>query len=555
MMTLLIRWFGGGANGLLVLALAVTLGLIVGSIRVRGVRLGVSAVLFVALVFGQFGWTIAPGALPFVRDFALVLFIYTIGLQVGPGFFSSFRDEGIKLNLLALAIVILGALLTAGVIVVGRYPRESASALYSGAFTTTPGFAAGEEALRAALRGRDREVSEVAGQAFTVTYPFGLIGPILAVILLRKLFGVRMEDELKALSEQALARNPPRVFRDIEVTSDQVIGKRLGEIPLLRRGGIILARLLRDGCVTIPNSTTEVARGDVFRAVGTAAALDGLVALFGRFSTQDLEQMPGEIELATLIVTNRHVLGRSLRELNLRARTGVVISRVFRAGTELEPQADFRLHFGDHVTAVGPRTAMKDVESELGNRSDALNRAELVPIFLGVALGILVGSIPLAIPGLGTNLKLGLAGGPMIVAILLSRLGKMGAVIWYLPDPAAQLLRDFGMAVFLACVGLQAGDHFVERVAASGITVAFWGAAITMLPPLVVCTFARLVLRMNFVTLSGLAAGGMTNSPALLFASEMTGSKSPALTYAAVYPLAMLVPIFCSQVLAIALVK
>jgi putative transport protein len=290
--------------------------------------------------------------------------------------------------------------------------------------------------------------------------------------------------------------------------------------------------------------------GDVFRAVGARAVLEELTAVMGRRSAVDLGSASKDVRRLELVVTRTAVLRRTLRELDLIRRTGVTVTRVNRAGVELAPRANVRLQFGDRVHVVGPEAGLTMVETELGNCQETLNRPQLVPIFLGIFLGVLVGSIPLRVPGLSSTISIGLAGGPMLAAILLSQLGNIGSVVWYMPVAANQLFRDFGLAVFLACVGLQAGDHFVERVVNQhGLVFIAWGAAVTVLPVLIVAILARWRFKTNFVTLSGWVAGAMTSSPALLFANDMVGSDAPAVAYAAVAPLGTLLPILCAQLL------
>ena len=552
------RWIGMTAGhsvawGLATLSLAVTLGLALGAIRVRGMKLGVSGVLFAALALGQAGLTVDPNVLEFLRDFALILFVYALGLQVGPAFLSSLREEGLRLNVMSLAAVVLGALMTLAIVKVAGLPRVWASGLYAGAFTTTPGLAAGQEALRTSVADPAAALAKT-GLAYTVTYPFGVIGPILVIVALRKMFGVRMEEERASLAAAEQLRRPPVETMDFEVTHEQHAGKALKSHPLLREHPIVLSRLLRQNIMQVPTGETEVQLGDIYRAVGPRPVLMELVEAFGKLTTLNVNDAAGDVRRMDLVVTRTRVLRRSLQELNLIRRTGVTIARIERSGVDLAPRASLRLQFGDRLTAVGPEAGLKAVESEIGNCPETLNRPQLVPIFLGIVLGVLVGSIPLKVPGLHTTLKIGLAGGPMIVAIVLSQFGNIGSVIWYMPVAANTLFRDFGLAVFLACVGLRSGDNFVQNLTHSGgFTLVAWGALITIVPALLVGWLARKMLRMNFITLAGWVAGAMTSSPALMFADDLAHSDAPAVPYAAVAPLALLTPILCSQLLVVVL--
>ena len=339
-----------------------------------------------------------------------------------------------------------------------------------------------------------------------------------------------------------------------EVTSPAHAGIIVeGNHHLLEGKPITFSRMLRGNAVTVPTKDTVVHVGDIFRARRHASSNFRHSSPPSDATTSvDLDKISGDIHRMELVVTRTHVLRKSLRELDLIRRTGVTIGRVNRAGVDLVPTASLKLAFADQVTVVGPAAGLKIIETELGNCHDTLNRSQLVPIFLGIVLGVVVGSIPFRFPGQHATLRIGLAGGPLLAAIALSQFGNIGSIVWYMPTSANQLFRDFGLAVFLACVGLQAGDHFLQHaIQGAGISLLLWGAAITTLPVFAVGCFALKFLKMNFITLSGWVAGAMTSSPALLFADEMAQSDAPAVAYAAVAPLAMLVPIICAQMLAI----
>jgi putative transport protein len=540
-------------SGLATLSLAVAIGIALGNIRIFGVRLGIAAVLFSALFFAQLRLTIDPRVLDYFRDFALVLFVYTIGLQLGPGFVASLRAEGVRLNVLAVAVVVLGAVFTAGIVVMAHLPRDRAAGLYTGGFATTPALAAGQEALRQIIEshgGDARKAVANTNLAYSVAYPFGLTGPILLVVLFRLLFRIDMKDELRKLTESEQVRRPPLAVADVEVSNPALAEISLRDRRFHHDHGVLFTRLFRDGVQQVPSATTTLKLGDVVRAIGPQRDLDELIQMMGKRGEIKPGDSGNQIERMELLVTCAHVLGKSLRELNLTNRHGVTLARIHRAGADLPATAVTKLHFGDNVVAVGPAEGLKAVETELGNSTEAMNYTQLIPIFLGIWLGVIVGSIPLAIPGLNTSIRIGLAGGPMLVAIVLSRLGNIGSIVWYMPPAANQVLRDFGMALFLACVGFQSGDRFVQKLLfEGGLPLVGWGAIVTIVPMFLVGLFGRLVWKMNFITLSGLISGAMTSSPTLLFANEITESTSPAVAYAAVYPLAMLIPVFCAQVL------
>ncbi len=547
---------GSVAGGLATLSLAVTLGLLLGAVRVRGAKLGVAAVFFSSLILSSMGLRVNDLILQFLRDFALIIFVYTIGLQVGPGFFSSLRAEGLLLNACAVATLLLGAILSAVVVLGAHLPHESAAGIFTAGFATSPSLAAAQGALqdRFGHTPTGDTLAANVGLVYAIGYPFGLIGPILLVTIFKALFRVDLAKERAALKAREEVRRPPIGFVDIEVTKPEVAGTALRDHELIQSSGIVLSRLLRDQKVTVPTGSTVIHVGDVYRVVGNKPQRAAAARLLGHVSSTSLDNVSGDIQRVRLLVTHRAALRKSLRELDLIRRFGVTITRVTRAGIELQPRADLSLKFGDNVAAVGPSEGLKKVEAELGNSVDVINRPQLVPVFLGIVLGVIVGSIPIALPGMHGAIRIGLAGGPMIVAILLSRLGSLGSIVWYMPVSARNLFRDFGMAVFLSCIGLEAGEGFFGMIASHhGVMLLLWAAVITLVPMLIVGAFMRLVLKINFITLSGFIAGAMTSSPTLLFANELTESSAPSLGYAAVYPLSMLTPIFCAQVLATAL--
>jgi putative transport protein len=543
---------GSVGTDLALLSLAVAIGLAIGAIRIRGLRLGISGVLFSALIFGQLGASIDPKVIEFLRDFALIIFMYALGLQVGPGFGASLQADGVRLNALSLCVIALGAMLT--MLIAPKLPDAMSPGLYSGAFTTTAGLAAAQDALRSAAdKASGESAAARAALAYSITYPFGIVGPMLVIVIVRWMFGVRVEEEKAALMALEESRRPQIEVMDFEVTEPTFAGRKLRDCPRLKGSEIIFTRLVRGGVGVVPTADTQVQVGDLYRAVGPKPRLDELMATMGRRSSTDLSTAQGDLSRMDVVVTRTHVLHRSLQELNLIHRTGVTIANVNRSGVNLMPSGSLRLAFADRLIVVGPKAGLAMMEAELGNSSETLNHAQLIPIFLGIVLGVIVGSIPLALPGLHGPLRMGLAGGSLLAAIALSRLGSIGTIVWYMPAAANQLFLNFGLAVFLACVGFQAGDHFIQRAAtSSGLGLFLWGVLVTMLPVGLVACFARMVLKINFLSLSGWIAGAMSSSTTLLFATELTGSNTVAVTYAAVVPLATLAPIICCQLLAIA---
>lgn len=548
--------YGSVSGALAILSVTIVLGMVLGAIKVRGVSFGVVAVLFVGLTMSWLGLAIDDSVLGFLRDFAMILFIYPIGLQVGPSFFSSLRAEGLRLNLLGLLAVALGAVFTAIIVLGAHLPRELTYGLYTGAFATTPAFAAGEEAIRDKLpEGEQRAAAmQLASSVYAAAYPFGLMGPIVLVLIFRAVFRVNVDRELASLREVELAKRPPIETMDIEITRAELDGTLVRDHTMLQQYRLVLSRLQRDNVITVPNANTQIRVGDIYRVVGPRQSLDKLVEYAGRKRPMDVKTAVSDVVREVLLFTDKQNLGKSLRELDLTKRFGVTIARVSRAGIDLTPTASLQLRFADQLIVVGPSAGVQGASVELGNSIEQLNRPQLIPIFIGIGLGVLVGSIPIALPGLNSGMRIGLAGGPMIVAILLSRIGHAGRTVFYIPDSATAFLRDFGMAIFLACVGLRSGAQFFDLILhGNGLTLMAWASIVTIGPMLVVGILARLVFKMNYLTLCGLTAGAMTSSPTLLFTNEYTRSNVASVAYATVYPLAMLGPVFCTQLIVLLL--
>jgi putative transport protein len=545
---------GPSATALLSLSLAIALGLMLGRIKVRGVRLGVAGVLFSSLALAQVGVSFQSEALPFVRDFALVLFVYALGLQIGPGFVTSLRAEGLRLNLLAVAALGFAGVLAAVLALAIHGSRDAAVGTYAGALNSTPALAGGQVVIRQMLASRpegDAASMAATGLAYAVTYPFGVVGPILAIVLLRRVFKIRMADERTALAASHGGGRRSTLTSDIEILPGPLSGRSIRDLSTSVLKDVVLSRLHRDGKVSVPRAGTVLRAGDVVRAIGETEDVQRAVASLGKPSTIDLGHIAGEVRRADLVVTRAAVLRRPLKALDFLSRDGVLIAMINRAGVEFVPHGTFTLKFGDQVTVVGPEGGIKEAARELGNAPDQLNLPHLVPLFIGIVLGMLLGAAPLALPGLPAPLRIGLAGGPFLVALLLSQLGSFGPMVWYMPTAANRMVQDLGLSIFLACIGFQTGPGLLERALHAGPALILCGAAVTFVPIFIVGCFARRFLRMNFVTLSGWVAGTMTSAPALVYATEDAASDGPALAFASVAPLGQVLPIVGAEVLAL----
>lgn len=539
------------AQALLLLGVVIALGLSLGAIEVLGVRLGVAGVLFAGLAFGHFGLTANPAMLEFAREFGLILFVYAIGMQVGPGFLASLRRHGLPLNLMAAAVVLLGTALTLVVALVFLRPEDRAAALglFAGATTNTPSLAAAQQALLDAPA-----VAVVArtlpGLGYAVAYPFGIVGILLTMIAVRSIFRIDAAREASELARLQGADDVPLGTRNLVVRNPNLEGIRLRAVPTLEGSGVVVSRILHEGETRVARGDTVLHCGDVLLAVGPDEALDGLRIVVGEETTTDVRAVPGSaITSRRIVVSRKEALGKPIAKLDAARRYGVLVTRVHRGEVELPITPGLRLQFGDHIVAVGEPDAIDRAAREVfGDSLKEMQHTPIAPIFVGIAIGVVVGSWPIDLPGFPAPVKLGLAGGPLLCALVLSRIGKIGPMVWYLHPSANLVLREVGIALFLAAVGLNAGNRFVETLAGGeGLRWLACGALITAVPLAIVALGARLVYKLNYVTLCGLLAGSMTDPPALAFAGAITKSEGSSVAYATVYPLVMLLRVISAQ--------
>jgi putative transport protein len=535
------------AGTVLVLSLVIATGLGLGTLRWRGVQLGVAGVLFTGLAFGHFGFAADPDGLRFLRDFGLVLFVFTIGLQIGPGFLPSLRRQGLLLNALAAAVVVLGVALSVVLARLAGLPAGLAAGLYCGATTNTPALAAAQDAL-----GSAGPAASSAAAGYAVAYPLGILGVILTMIVLRRAFRVDVPAEVKQFEEQRSSHQPHPARETLRVDNPQLDGLPLGRLPGLAELGVVVSRVQPggEGEVVASHPDTLLHRGDLLLAVGTRESLDRFALIVGPRVETDLLAAPGRVTTRRIVVTRPEVLGRTLDELDLDVRYGVTTTRITRAGLQMTARSNVELLFGDVLQVVGEEAAIAQAARVVGNSAKDLDVTRFGGIFLGIALGVLVGSVPLASRHVPVPLALGLAGGTLLTAILLSALGRLGRIVFYMPASANLAVRELGITLFLAGVGLSGGAQFVSSVLSpAGLAVLGAGSAVTALPLVAVAAFARTRFRLNFTTLCGLLAGSMTDPPALAFAGNTTGSDAPSVAYATVYPLTMLLRVVSAQLL------
>jgi putative transport protein len=538
--------------------------------RLRGTRsriralwfrhLGMAGVLFAGLGLGHFkaAGALSPEVMQFVKEFGLVLFVYSIGMQVGPGFASSLRRDGLKLNALAFGIILVGALLAALLCLLFGMDMAAAVGLFTGATTNTPALGASQEALRHVGDAVSETRRLLPGLAYAVAYPFGVLGIIISMNLIRRWYRVDTATELKAHEADQRADRVSLERMNLVVTNSNLDGLRISEIPVSANSGVIVSRRLpKDGQETHVACDDEIIRtGDTLLAVGTPSALRKYQLTVGHVSDRDLMEIAGPVGFRRVVVTNTKLVGKSLRQLALNHRLGVTVTRLTRADVEMPVTADLELRFGDILQIVGSNESLDRAAHELGNSIKDLGHTQLLPMFFGIALGVVIGSTPISLPGVPVPVKLGLAGGPLLAGLLLSRLGRLGPLLWHVPVNVTLLLREFGIALFLACVGLHAGGHFVGAVLSKqGLLWLVCGAGITMVPLLLAGHVARRWLKMNYVTLCGLISGSMTDPPALAFANRAVNSDAPNVAYAAVYPLTMVLRIVVAQLLVLLFVR
>jgi putative transport protein len=543
----------GHAIGLVTIVCAA--GMALGSLKYKGIGLGSSGVLFVGIFAAQLSEPVEPHILTFVKEFGLVLFVFTIGLSLGPGFFASLRAEGLRLNVLAAVLVLLAGVLAPLLGWLAGQDPAAVAGLFAGASTNTPALGAAQQSL-ATLPGISAERLALPALACAVAYPAAIVGSLGVVLALKVMFRI---DPVKEAMEYAAERRKsiePLLRRTLVVENPEFAGVSIEAACRRVDSALVISRIRRAGQseVQTAHRHTRLEAGDAVLAVGTAAQLDRFEDLVGCSSDEDLLSAPGQITYWRIAVTNKRVLGKSLAELGLEGLYGVEVTRLARGDVEVTAVASLRLQYGDVLQVVGTEEQLAKAAEVLGNSLKALNETQFIPLFAGICLGVIVGSIPLAMPGLANPLRLGLAGGPLIVALLLGRIGHLGRLVWHMPTSTNHAFREFGISLFFAALGLAAGDQFFAAVfSPRGLSWLATGIVITLAPLLAIGIWSRAVEKMNFVTLSGLLAGGTTNPPALNFATNLCQSEAPTLAYATVYPLTTLLRILVAQVLALML--
>ncbi|WP_089674510.1 putative transporter [Escherichia coli] len=538
-----------------ILALVAVVGLFIGNVKFRGIGLGIGGVLFGGIIVGHFvsqaGMTLSSDMLHVIQEFGLILFVYTIGIQVGPGFFASLRVSGLRLNLFAVLIVIIGGLVTAILHKLLDIPLPVVLGIFSGAVTNTPALGAGQQILRDL--GTPMEMVDQMGMSYAMAYPFGICGILFTMWMLRVIFRVNVETE--AQQHESSRTNGGALIKtiNIRVENPNLHDLAIKDVPILNGDKIICSRLKREETLKVPSPDTIIQLGDLLHLVGQPADLHNAQLVIGQEVDTSLSTKGTDLRVERVVVTNENVLGKRIRDLHFKERYDVVISRLNRAGVELVASGDISLQFGDILNLVGRPSAIDAVANVLGNAQQKLQQVQMLPVFIGIGLGVLLGSIPVFVPGFPAALKLGLAGGPLIMALILGRIGSIGKLYWFMPPSANLALRELGIVLFLSVVGLKSGGDFVNTlVNGEGLSWIGYGALITAVPLITVGILARMLAKMNYLTMCGMLAGSMTDPPALAFANNLhPTSGAAALSYATVYPLVMFLRIITPQLLAV----
>lgn len=544
-------WGSGIGHSILLLSIVIALGIQLGKIKIFGISLGITLVLFVGIVMGHFGFTMNPDILHFFKEFGLILFVYSVGMQVGPGFFSSFKQGGVTLNMLACGIVFLGVVTALVIHYVTGVPIPTMVGILSGAVTNTPGLGAAQQAYTDMFGVADPTIA----LGYAVAYPLGVIGIILALIVIRYAFRVNFEKETEQLNSEDSSHNNEAKPISLIVKNPAIFGKTVPEISSLIERDFVVSRVWRNDNkqIEMASAQTVLNEDDKIFVITTEQDAETIKAFIGIEFEMERKQwirMESQFINRRILVTKPELNGKRLGQLKLRKLYGINITRINRSGIDLVATPNLTLQVGDRVNVVGTESAVTNVEKVLGNSLKRLNEPNLIAIFVGIALGIFLGSIPLTFPGIPQPVKLGLAGGPLIVAILVSRFGYHYKLITYTTQSANFMLREIGITLFLACVGIGAGDGFVDTIVNNGgFAWIGYGFIITFLPLIIIGSIGRYFCKVNYFTLMGLIAGSTTDPPALAYSNATAGNDAPAVGYATVYPLTMFLRVLTAQLM------
>jgi putative transport protein len=536
------------AQNLIALALTISVGLTIGRIHIGRISIGVAGVLFAGILLAQLGIHADHTILDFVRELGLIIFVYTIGVQVGPRFISNFKNQGVPLNMLAISTVLLSVLIAFMAFKFGGLQLGATIGILSGGTTNTPSLGAAQAIL--AQQSEDAVMMSTLGYA--VSYPMGIFGIILTMLFLKKVGKISIHEQAAAYTKE---NSSQLMGINIKVENKNINGIQLSQIPDYQESLIVYSRIMHQGEVMVPKHSTTLHLGDIIRAVGPKENIKKLQLLLGSPSEVQLQELNTDVTGRRVLVTRQSIVGRTIQELQLRERFGVIATRISHDDYELPAAPNSIIYYGDSLWIVGESDDIEKFAKHAGDSPHDLNHPFILPIFLGMVLGIIVGQIPIPFPGIPSPVKIGLAGGPLLVAIFASRMGRFGHVVWYMPTGANLLMRKFGISMFLAAVSLKSGGNFIETVMSpQGLQWFLWGCAITIVPLIIVGSIALWKMRINYLSVCGLLAGSLTDPPALAFANGLSNCSAQSVAYSTIYPVVMLMRIISAQVLAIILI-
>ena len=552
-------FFGTGiAHSILLFAVVIASGLWLGKYKIKGISIGSTWILFLGIVLSHFGFRVDPVVLGVLKEVGLIFFVFSIGLQVGPGFFQSFKAGGIKLNLLAALLVLLAVITTVCIHLVTGESLPTMVGVMSGAVTNTPGLGAAQQTLTDTMMAGGATAAEAQQSAaalassYAVAYPLGVLGVIFVLMIIKPMFKVDLAQEKAQLDDEnpATASNARRMHCEVE--NPAIFGKRLCDVMVGHEGDFVVSRLMRGAEIFIPGPETVFQQGDRILIVTSQPQVDSIRIIFGEevpLHLSDWIKHEDNLISRRLTVSKPSVNGKTLSGLDLRAKYGVQVTRILRTGLELVARPNSILQMGDILLVVGTESSIEAVAKVVGNKPDSLDKPNLVPIFFGIALGVIFGSIPFIITGIPQPVKLGLAGGPLIIAIILGHFGPRWHITTFTTVSANMMIREIGLCFFLAAVGLGAGETFVHSLMNGGWWWILYGLIITVLPLLVIVLLARLVFKVNFYQICGLVAGGSSSPAGLAFAQDAYKSDYTSVNYATVYPLTMFLRVLAAQVM------
>lgn len=543
-------WSETVAHTILIYSFVIAIGIALGKVKIYGISLGITFVLFAGIFVGHFGFKVNHEMLEFIKEFGLILFVFSIGLQVGPGFFESFKKGGITLNLLALSVVLLGGLTTLMIHFITGMSLPVMVGVMSGAVTNTPGLGAAQQALKQVCENMPETEIPNIGLGYAVAYPFGVVGIIMTMLIIKKMGKVEIKKELYDFEQSQFPDDelPEKIC--VSVTNSAFNGKSISDISQLYEFKFVISRILHSGEYFSANADNKVYENDFLLIVCKKQYINKLISDFGGKADLNIFSESDVLKSKQVLVTNSQVIGKDLGSLKLRNKYNINITRVYRSGIELVASPKLRLQMGDKLTVVGDETAIDKVALIIGNSLKRINEPNLIPIFIGILLGIILGSIPITFPGIPNPLKLGLAGGPLIVAILISKFGYKFSMVSYTTPSANLMLREIGIVLFLASVGIKSGEKFIPTLTSGdGFIWMAYGTLITLVPIIITGFFARFFMKKNFFEICGLLSGSMTDPPALAYANSIAQNEAPAIAYATVYPLVMFMRILVAQML------